>query len=152
MTTPGARDEIMKKIGVAQKLFSKSQWKEALEVRARMGGGSVGDALVKMGAINADQLRALFRAVDYRIGRNEDKDLARVILDSGYADEKAVKAALEHQKDQYGSTGKLIRLCELLMQQQLLSESQQIAARKILEIGRASQRPDSSGAVDELSD
>jgi hypothetical protein len=149
--TPAARDDIMRKIGVSQKLFSKSQWKEAVQVRGRMGGGSVGDALVKIGAINADQLKALFRAVDYRIGRNEDKDLARVILDSGYADERAVKEALEHQKELYGSSGKLVRLFELLKQQQLLSESQQIAARKILDIGRASRRPDSSGP-DEQSD
>jgi len=150
--TPAAREEIMRKIGVAQKLFSKSQWKEAVEVRKGMGGGSVGDALVKMGVLNGDQLRALFRAVDYRIGRNEDKDLARVILDSGYADERAVKAALEQQKEVYGSSGKLVRLFELLKQQQLLSESQQIAARKILDIGRASKRSATDSEPDEQSD
>jgi uncharacterized protein (UPF0371 family) len=149
--TPAFRDEIMRKIGVSQKLFSKSQWKDATDLRAKMGGGSVGDALVKMGAINPDQLRALFRAVDYRIGRNEDKELARVILDSGYADERAVKKALDDQKELYGSTGKLTRLCDLLMESSLLSESQHIAARKILDIAKASKRGADS-APDEASD
>lgn len=150
--SPADRDEIMRKIGVAQKLFSKTQWKDAVELRTRSGaGGSVGDSLVKLGAINGDQLRALFRAVDYRIGRNEDKELARVILDSHYANEKAVKQALEQQKDMYGSSGKLVRLCELLMQSSLLSESQHIAARKILDIAKAQKRGIES-APDEASD
>lgn len=145
---PGHRDEIMRKIGVAQKLFSKAQWKEAAE---KGRSGSPGDALVKMGVLTSDQLRALGRAVDYRIGRNEDKELARVILDSGYADEGAVKEAMEHQKELYGSSGKLVRLCDLLKQQSLLSESQQIAARKILDIAKAAKRGIDS-APDEASD
>ena len=145
-----ARDEVMKKIGLAQKLFSKSHWAEAVGLRGKMGGGSVGDALVKMGVISPDQLRALFRAVDYRLGRNEDKELARVILDSGYADEKAVEAALTQQKDLYASSGKLVRICELLVQKSMLSESQHIAAKKILDIARAGKRPDT--APDEASD
>lgn len=144
------RDEVMRKIGIAQKIFSKNQWAEALTVRAKMGGGSVGDALVKMGAISPDQLRALFRAVDYRLGRNEDKELARVILDSGYADEAGVKQALAQQKKEYGASGKLVRLCDLLMDRSLLSESQHIAARKILDIARSARRPDT--APDEASD
>jgi len=147
---PSPRDEIMRKIGVAQRIFTKNQWADALGVRGKLGGGSVGDALVKLGAISPDQLRALFRAVDYRIGRNEDKELARVILDSGYADEGAVKTALQSQKDQYASTGKLVRLCDLLMQQSLLSESQHIAARKILDIAKSARRPDSSSETDDI--
>ena len=147
---PSARDEIMKKIGLGQKLFSKSQWKEATDLRAKMGGGSVGDALVKMGVITAEQLRALFRAIDYRVGRNEDKELARVILDSGYADEKAVERALTRQKELYGSSGKLTRLCDLLMQESILSESQHIAARKILDIAKSARKSESS--PDEMSD
>ncbi|HZU95885.1 MAG TPA: hypothetical protein VFF73_04195 [Planctomycetota bacterium] len=151
MSLPTNRDEIMRKIGVGQKLFSRDQWKQAVELRGRMGGGSVGDALVKMGAISPDQLRSLFRAVDYRVGRNEDKELARVILDSGYAEEPSVEAALKQQKEIYGASGKLARLCDLLMERALLSESQHIAARKILEIARATRNADSA-APDEASD
>jgi hypothetical protein len=150
MTAPARREEVMRKIGVAQKLFSKTQWADAVQVRAKSGGASVGDALVKMNVLSADQLRALLRAVDYRIGRNEDKELAKVILDSGYADEKAVEAALSQQKDIYGSNGKLVRICDLLVEKSILSESQHIAARKILDIARSTRRPDA--LPDEASD
>jgi hypothetical protein len=146
------RDQIMKRIGVAQKIFSKTQWADAASLKAKLGGGSVGDALVKLGAITPEQLRALFRAVDYRIGRNEDKELAKIILDSGYAEQPAVKGALNQQKELYGSTGKLVRIAELLVQGSHLSETQHIAARKILDIAKASKRADSSMEPDELTD
>src|SRR5271170_1826878 len=68
-----------------------SHFEAEIEVKVDSIEVAIKGALVKMGAISPDQLRSLFRAVDYRVGRNEDKDLARVILDSGYAEEAAVE-------------------------------------------------------------
>jgi hypothetical protein len=143
------RETLLKRIGLSQKVFTKSQWKDA-EKQAAKTGKSVTDALLAMGVLNPEKVRALSRAVDFRVGRNEDKELARVILDSGYTDEKAVESALDHQKNVYNSTGKLVRLCSLLIDGRALSESQQTAAKKILDIAKATRRPDTS--PDEASD
>jgi hypothetical protein len=150
LSSAADRAEVLKRIGIAQKVFSKAQWRDALAQSQRVNR-SVGDVLVAQRVISAEQLRALDRAVSYRMGRNEDKELARVILDSSYADEAAVEAAMEQQKEIYNSSGKLARLCDLLLDRRALSESQHIAARKILDIAKATERPPTN-PDDEASD
>lgn len=143
------RVKLLRKIGISQKLFSRAQWKDA-EAEAEARGGEVASLLVGLGFVSKDQLRGLERAVDYRIGRDEDKSLAKVIVDSGYADAATVESALRQQKDLYGKTGELARICDLLMNGGTLSESQHLAARKIHEIARLAEKDDGSGA-DEAS-
>ena len=117
------------KIGLQQKLFSRQQL-----IAARRSVGPTGDAgeeLVRQGVLNEQQLRGLMRAVAYRIGRDEDKEIAKVIIDSSYCSAEAVEEALRKQKDFYGKTGELLRLGVLLVRSRSLSESQRIAAHKI---------------------
>src|SRR4051812_663469 len=93
------KDKILKAIGLAQKLFSRSQYDAAKRrVLNRGGEGSIGAELVAVGAISQDQLRGLERAIVYRLGRDEDKEVARVIVDSGYANQAAVDDAMQTQK------------------------------------------------------
>jgi len=59
-----------------------------------------------------EKLRGLERAVAYRIEREEDKSLAKMILDYGYASEAAVEEAMKKQKDRYSKSGEITRLCD----------------------------------------
>jgi len=145
---PELRAKLLRKIGTAQKLFSKSKWKEA-EQEAEDSGRAIGDVLLEMKLVSKDQLRGLERAVTYRIGRDEDKKLSKVIVDSGYADEATVEAALQEQKDIYAKSGDLARICDLLVTGGTLSESQHLAARKIFDISKLTQKDADS---DEESD
>lgn len=133
------REKLLRKIGLSQKLFSRGQWKEA-EGEASRRADAVPTLLLELGYISRDQLRGLERAVDYRIGRDEDKTLAKVIVDSGYADAPTVEDALRQQKELYGKTGELARIGDLLMNGGSLSETQHLAARKINDISRLAQR------------
>jgi hypothetical protein len=126
------RDKLFKSIGLSQKLFSRSQYDAAKRrLQERSGEGGIGEELVGMGAITPDQARGLARAIDYRLGRDDDKQIARVIVDSGYADQRAVDSALKKQKDHYAKTGQLQRLAAILVEAGLITETQRKAAIKI---------------------
>jgi hypothetical protein len=128
-----SREDLYRQIGLQQKLFSVAQL-EAAGRQAAGSGGSVGEGLVANGALSQDQHRGLERAVTYRLGRDEDKRIAKIIVESGYAQEHSVEAALKRQKEFYGQTGELIRLGTVLVEQGEISDSQGVAARKIYDI------------------
>ena len=140
MSGAADREALLKRIGISKKLFSRAQWTEAARV-GQESGASPGEALVDQGVLSVDQLRGLERAVLYRMGRDEDKELAKIILDSGYAPREAVEAALERQKEVYSATGKLARLGDVLLEGRVLADPQIRAAKKILEIAKSSRRP-----------
>lgn len=116
-----------------QRLFSGEQVKSAQHV-ARQRGSVLSEVLVEQGVLTLEQSRGLERAVTYRIGRDQDKNVAKIIIDSKYCQPEAVEAALKKQKDFYAKTGELMRLGTLLTQSSALTESQRIAAHKIHEI------------------
>ncbi|MBI3726223.1 hypothetical protein HY251_20030 [bacterium] len=134
------QDRLMKKIGIAQKLFTRTQWGKASKRIDAAGRGSVGDELVSMGVVTPEQLRGLDRAIAYRMGRDDDKELAKVITDSGYATDAAVEDAFRRQKEIYGQTGELVRVCSLLVDGGVLTQQQHLAAQKILTIARAAKK------------
>jgi hypothetical protein len=101
---------------------------------SRQRGAPVGDVLVEQGTLTREQNRGLERAVTYRVGRDEDKGVAKIIIDSKYCDPTLVEQALKKQKDFYAKTGELMRLGNLLVQSDDLTESQRIAAHKIMDI------------------
>lgn len=142
MKAPGvdaaAREQILVQIGVQQRLFSREQ---AEEVRRASPSAPLADALVSRGVLTREQARGLERAVVYRLGRDEDKRVAQIIVDSGYCPESRVQEALRRQKDIYSKSGELIRLGTLLMDDGSLTDSQHIAAVKIFRIERAGIRP-----------
>ncbi|HBP22780.1 MAG TPA: hypothetical protein DEA08_33995 [Planctomycetes bacterium] len=123
------RAKHFEKIGLQQKLFTRQQ---LVAARRTVGPtGDVGKELVRQGVLAQQQLKGLERAVAYRLGRDEDKEIAKVIIDSSYCSAESVEEALRKQKEFYGKTGELLRLGVLLVRSRELSESQRIAAHKI---------------------
>lgn len=145
MDADGQREQLFVQIGLQQRLFARNQLDDARAAQAGRGGKgtlALGEALVAVGALSPEQLRGLERAVTYRVGREEDKRIARIIVESGYCSEEAVERALTRQKDLYARTGDLLRLCTLLMDSGSITDSQHVAARKIFQIEMATeQRP-----------
>jgi hypothetical protein len=132
------REQILLQIGVQQRLFSREQVEDT---RRASPGAPLGEALVSRGVISREQARGLERAVQYRLGRDEDKRVAQIIVDSGYCPENRVQEALRRQKDIYAKSGELIRLGTLLTDDGSLTDSQHIAAFKIFRIERAGIHP-----------
>lgn len=143
MGTPEERAEHFEKIGIQQRLFSRHQFLQASKV-ARERRISPGEVLHEEGLIDREQLRGLERAVTYRIGRDEDKAIAKIIIDSNYCEAPRVESALQRQKEFYSRSGELMRLGVLLVEARSLSESQRIAAYKIHEIERRGVAPRSA--------
>jgi ASC-1-like (ASCH) protein len=133
--TSDERANHFEKIGVQQRLFTRHQFLQAKRA-ARERGVAPGEILLSQGSLNREQLRGLDRAVTYRIGRDEDKAIAKIIIDSNYCEAPSVEGALKRQKEFYSRTGELMRLGVLLVEGRTLSESQRIAAYKIHEIER----------------
>ncbi len=137
MTAAGERDKLLLQIGVQQRLFSQSAADDAAR---EADGRPLAQVLVERGDLGAEQARGLERAVTYRLGRDEDKRIAQIIIDSGYAPEKRVEDAMRRQKDFYAKTGELLRLATLLLEDGAISDSQQIAAYKLFKIEQAVRR------------
>jgi hypothetical protein len=91
------REQIFLQIGVQQRLFTKEQADDAR--RNVPAAPTLGEALITRGVLTRDQQRGLERAVTYRLGRDEDKRIAQIIVDSGYCPEARVQEALKRQKD-----------------------------------------------------
>ncbi len=127
------REKLFQQIGTQQKLFNNEEFERARHL-SRQRGALVGDILVEQGTLTREQSRGLERAVTYRVGRDEDKGVAKIIIDSKYCDPVSVELALKKQKDFYSRTGELMRLGNLLVTGDDLTESQRIAAHKIMDI------------------
>ncbi|MGE0712973.1 MAG: hypothetical protein AB7N76_24390 [Planctomycetota bacterium] len=125
-----AKTKHFEKIGIQQRLFTRAQLGAALQA-ARQQGRGVGEVLLAQRILTAEQLKGLERAVSYRLGRDEDKEIAKIIIDSNYCQAESVEEAMRKQKEFYAKTGELMRLGVLLVQARDLSESQRIAAHKI---------------------
>lgn len=134
-----SREQIFVQIGLQQRLFTKEQVDDAR--KSAPTAPTLGEALIARGALTRDQQRGLERAVTYRLGRDEDKRIAQIIVDSGYCPEARVQEALRRQKDVYGKSGDLVRLGTLLMDDGAITDSQQLAAYKIFQIERLNLRP-----------
>ena len=132
-----SREQLFVQIGLQQRLFSQAQLDDA---RRALPGRPLGDALLERGALSREAHRGLDRAVTYRIGRDEDKRIAQIIVDSGYCSEARVEEALRRQKDFYGKTGELLRIGALLVEDGAMTDSQAVAASKIYRIERLSNR------------
>lgn len=118
-------------IGLQQQLFGKEDVKAAARA-----GQALHESLLARGVITPDQHVGLERAVAYRLGRDEDKRLAQLLLEHGYTAQAAVEAALEQQKALYSQTGELSRLADLLVRSGSLTHSQQTAATKLLRLAQ----------------
>lgn len=133
MSGEALRAQIFEQIGLQQRLFDREQLAQAKR-RSRADGRTLGDQLVNDSVLGREQLRGLERAVTYRLGRDEDKEIAKIIVQSHYCPDGAVEAALKRQKEFYAQSGELIRLGALLVETANITESQRIAAHKIFSI------------------
>lgn len=116
-------------IGLQQNLFKKEHVKEA-----ERAGQPIHELLLARKVLTPDQHKGLERAVVYRLGRDEDRRVAQLLLEHGYTNQAAIEKALEQQKEVYGKTGELMRLLALLVQAGALTPSQQTAAQKLLKL------------------
>ena len=128
------RDAVYAQIGRSQRLFSQPQIELAAKQHPDL---PLGKALVKLGVVDTSQHEGVLRAVDYRLGREEDKRLAQVLVEHRYCDQAAVKRALEQQKTLYHERGECQRLATLLLEGESITDGQHLAARKILQFERA---------------
>lgn len=129
------RSQQFEQIGLQQRLFSRPQLAEARRLGAQRRK-SPGEVLIEQGLLTREQLKGLERAITYRLGRDQDKEIAKIIVDSNYCDPARVEAALRKQKEFYGKTGELMRLGVLLVEGRDITESQRVAAYKIHDIER----------------
>ena len=75
------RTRIFEQIGIQQQLFSREALREA-QTAARGSSKPIADVLVELESLTKDQVRGLDRAVTYRIGRDQDKMIAKIISDT----------------------------------------------------------------------
>lgn len=129
------RYQQFEQIGLQQRLFSRQQLGQARQIAAQRGRDP-GEVLIQQGVLTREQLKGLERAITYRLGRDQDKEIAKIIIDSNYCDPARVEAALRKQKEFYGKTGELMRLGVLLVEGRDITESQRVAAYKIHDIER----------------
>ena len=111
---PTQYDEVVREIGVQQGLFTREQAASAMaklqELAARGQTFPLSVVLEKLTIITETDRLALENASRYRVHRDDDKEVARIIKESNYAPDHAVDLALSAQKDHYRQSGETIRL------------------------------------------
>lgn len=146
---PTQYDEVVREIGVQQGLFTREQAASAMaklqELAARGQTFPLSVVLEKLTIITETDRLALENASRYRVHRDDDKEVARIIKESNYAPDHAVDLALSAQKDHYRQSGETIRLADFLVRQGAMSEVQKMAALKLFELQKR------AGAGDGLS-
>lgn len=120
-------------IGIQQRLFKDTHVREAEKARQPLP-----EYLLAHRLLTPDQHTGLERAVSYRLGRDEDKKVAHLVVEHGYCSEAAVAKALKQQKEFYAKTGQLIRLGNLLVETGSLTDSQHLAAMKLFRLSARS--------------
>ena len=131
------RAKAFEQIGIQQQLFDREQVQRAWRI-ADDEGLELRECLLREGALDRSQLRGLERAVTYRLGRDDDKEIAELLIESHYCEAPAVETALTRQKELYTQSGELVRLGVLLVRSRAITETQRIASDKIHGIVRVS--------------
>ncbi|HVY63127.1 MAG TPA: hypothetical protein VHF22_15825, partial [Planctomycetota bacterium] len=91
------REKLFVKAGIEHKFINEGHIRKAHEYqanqRARGVEMSVGEALMDLKLLNKQQYLTVQRALNYKLQRNGDKVLARVIIESDYAPKQEVLEA-----------------------------------------------------------
>lgn len=136
---PSEYDQVVREIGLSQGIFSAQQAEMALnklrELESQGQPYPLSVVLERMGLVDETDRIALENAARYRIHRDADKEIARIVKDSGYADQATVDQCLSEQKNHYRATGETLRISEFLIRRGAISEAQKIAAEKLYELG-----------------
>ena len=129
------REKLFIKLGLENKYIADAQVKKAHEYlatqRARGVEMTIGEALMDLKLLNKSQYLLVQRAIHYKLQRNGDKVLARVIIESDYAPKQEVLDAMAYQKDHYNKDGACRPVGDLLIERGHLTVEQLKAAQKI---------------------
>ena len=138
---PSEFDEVVREIGLSQGVFNDAQARTALDkltqLEAQGQSFSLSVVLQRMNLISETDRVALENAATYRVHRDSDKEIAKIIGDSGYTDLGIIEKALSEQKEHYRATGETLRVGHFLVNQGYLSEAQRIAAEKLFTLGNS---------------
>jgi hypothetical protein len=129
------REKLFVKAGIEQKFINEGHIKKAHEYqanqRARGVEMSLGEALMDLKLLNKQQYLTIQRALNYKLQRNGDKVLARVIIESDYAPKQEVLDAMAFQKEHFSRDGTCRPVGDLLIERGFLTVEQLKAAQKI---------------------
>lgn len=136
---PSEFDEVIREIGISQGVFNDQQVDTAMaklvQLEAQGQQYALSVVLEKLQLITETDRLALENAATYRVNRDADKEIARIIRESGYTDNAIVDHALSDQKEHYRATGETMRIGQLLVNQGHINEAQRIAAEKLFQLG-----------------
>lgn len=136
------RDKLFRKLALENRFVDEAGLARAREhqqaQRARGVEISLGEALMDLRLINRTQYLTIQRAGHYKLQRQQDKELARILIKSEYAPKEAVLEAMQYQKEHYTRDGVCRPVGDLLIERSYLTVEQLKAAQKILALqGRA---------------
>jgi len=129
------RERLFVKAAIEHKFLTDAHLKKAHEYQAGQRGRGVevtiGEALMDLKLLSKTQYLTVQRAINYKLQRNGDKVLARVIIESDYAPKQEVLDAMGNQKDQFNKDGTCRPVGDLLIERGFLTVEQLKAAQKI---------------------
>src|SRR5712692_6996534 len=103
------REKIFIKMGLENKYVNDAQIKKGQDHKekshARGVDMTLGEALMELKIIGKTQYLTIQRAASYKIQRNFDKVLARILIESDYAPKAEVLDAMAWQKEHYTKDG-----------------------------------------------
>lgn len=129
------REKLFVKAALENKYIGDGHLKKAHEYQAQQRARGVevtmGEALMDMKLLNKTQYVSIQRAIHYKLQRNGDKVLARVIIESDYAPKQEVLDAMSFQKDHFNKEGVCRPVGDVLIERGFLTVEQLKAAQKI---------------------
>lgn len=112
-------------IGVEAGLLTHAQ------LEAARSEGTFPQSLIRDGVLDRTQIADLRRAAQFRVARNEDKALGKLMAGHGYVPESMIKAALLVQRQTFEEGGRLVRLSELMVRTGTLTRGHVVALHKL---------------------
>ena len=129
------REKLFVKAALENKYINDGHMKKAHEYAAQQRSRGVeltaGEALMDLKLLNKTQYVSIQRAIHYKLQRNGDKVLARVIIESDYAPKEEVLSAMSYQKDYFNKEGVCRPVGDVLIERGFLTVEQLKAAQKI---------------------
>ena len=129
------RERLFVKSAVEQKFVNEGHIRKAHEYQANQRARGIevttGEALLDLKLLNKTQYLSVQRTIHYKLQRNGDKVLARVIIESDYAPKQEVLEAMQDQKEQFSKDGSCRPVGDLLIERGALTVEQLKAAQKI---------------------
>ncbi|MFC1705361.1 hypothetical protein ACFL59_00890 [Planctomycetota bacterium] len=134
------REKLFRKLALENSFTSDKAIRKAREhqanQRARGIEMSIGEALMDLKLLNKTQYVTIQRAANYKIQRSYDKVLARIMIESDYAEKANVLEVLAWQKETYSRDGVCRPIGDVLIERGQLTVEHLKAAQKIQKLKR----------------